>query len=52
MLEDYHQTNQKPAFLRNLSSVQILALAQKAQEEFGSESSSGQAETEDSLRVN
>lgn len=51
VLEDYHQTNQKSTFLRNLGNSQILALAQKAQEEFLSESSNGQAETEGTLRV-
>ena len=50
-LEDYHQTNQKSSFLRNLSSAQIIGLAQKAQEEYGSESSNGQAEVEDNLRA-
>ena len=51
VLEAYHRTAQKGAFLRTLNPAQLLALAQKAQEEFAAESFSGRAETESTLQV-
>jgi len=51
VLEAYHQTAQKGAFLRTLNPAQLLALAQKAQEEFATESCNGRAETESTLQV-
>jgi hypothetical protein len=51
VLEAYHQTSQKGAFLRTLNPAQLLSLAQKAQEEFAAESFSGRAETESTLQV-